>query len=109
MNTETTFEIYTFEPTGADQVKRVGQVCDLPYCKVIKIDLKENAVLSRHKSSEPITILCLAGNGQFRAGTDLGKRTQMKPGVLISLNAGIFHEIVAEPEISILVTKFKWN
>lgn len=75
--------------------------------RLIEIKLRENAVLTKHKAPEPITVLCLAGKGVFRAGENLEETLDLSAGVLLTLEAGIEHEVTAEPEIHILVTRFK--
>lgn len=74
---------------------------------MLEIDLANGGILSRHKSNEPISVLCINGQGSFRAGVDLEDSVELKPGSLISLDAGIEHEVVAEPELRLLITKFK--
>jgi quercetin dioxygenase-like cupin family protein len=64
-------------------------------------------MLSKHKVHEPITIFCLAGTGTFRAGRDLEHEQKLVAGTLITLEGGIEHEVIAEPEIHFLLTKFE--
>lgn len=75
--------------------------------RMVEVKLRDNAVLTKHKANEPITVFCLAGQGFFAAGEDLEERQNLQAGDLITLESGIFHEVVAEPEIHLLVTKFK--
>lgn len=75
--------------------------------RLVEVKLKENAVLKKHKAAEPITIFCVSGNGIFRAGKDLEETRSLKAGTLITLESEIEHEVIAEPEIYLLVTKFK--
>ncbi len=75
--------------------------------KLLEIRLQNGGVLSRHKADEPITVLCLSGQGVFSAGTDLDETLDMRPGTLITLEAGVLHQVAAKPAIQILVTKFK--
>lgn len=75
--------------------------------RLIEVKLRNGEVLAKHKAAEPITVLCLAGNGTFRAGADLSDEQALTAGTLITLEAGIEHEVVAEPAIDLLVTKFK--
>lgn len=73
----------------------------------MELKLHNNAVLSKHKTSEPITVFCLAGNRKFLAGEDLNEEQTLETGTLIKLNAEIEHGVIAEPELHFLVTKFK--
>ena len=75
--------------------------------RMVEIKLRDNAVLSKHKANEPIAVFCLSGQGFFAAGEDLEERQNLQAGDLITLESGIVHEVVAEPEIHLLVTKFK--
>lgn len=75
--------------------------------RLLEIKLTENAVLTKHTAPEPITVLCLAGKGTFRAGENLEEKLDLSAGVFLTLEAGIEHEVAAEPEIHILVTRFR--
>jgi quercetin dioxygenase-like cupin family protein len=74
---------------------------------LIEVRLQNGAVLSKHKAAEPITVFCVSGSGVFRAGSDLEDSQDMRAGTLITLEAGVEHEVAADPSIHILVTKFK--
>ncbi len=75
--------------------------------QIMEIKLRNNSVLSKHKASEPITVLCLAGKGKFLAGKDLSEEQILEAGTLITLDAEIEHGAIAEPELHLLLTKFK--
>ena len=68
--------------------------------------LQNGAVLSRHKADVPITVLCLSGNGIFTAGTDLEDSQDLRAGTLITLEAGIEHEVTAAPSLHFIITRF---
>ncbi|CAN5446520.1 hypothetical protein BH18ACI1_BH18ACI1_24740 [soil metagenome] len=55
----------------------------------------------------PIAVFCLAGSGTFRAGKDLEDEQKLEAGTLLTLEAEVEHEVVAEPEIHFLLTKFE--
>ena len=74
--------------------------------RLLEITLRDNAVLAKHRAVEPITILCLAGNGTLRAGHDLEDEQKLEAGTLLTLAAAVEHEVVAEPELRLLITKF---
>jgi quercetin dioxygenase-like cupin family protein len=74
--------------------------------QIMEIKLRHNAVLSKHKAAQPITIFCLAGKGKFLAGEDLGEELILETGTLITLDAETEHGAIAEPELHLLVTKF---
>lgn len=77
--------------------------------RLIEVKLGNNSVLSKHLAVEPITVLCLAGKGKFRAGENLEDELQLKAGTLLTLAPNIEHEVIAEPDIHLLVTKFTGN
>lgn len=87
--------------------KEVREVYNGARRRMVEVKLRENAVLTRHKASEPITVLCLSGKGVFTAGADLEDSLDLSAGVLLTLEGGIEHEVRAAPEIHLLVTKFK--
>jgi quercetin dioxygenase-like cupin family protein len=87
--------------------KEVRELFNGARARIIEIKLSENAVLTKHTAPEPITVLCLAGKGIFKAGEQLDEQTDLTAGVLLTLEAGILHEVAAEPAIHILVTRFK--
>lgn len=77
--------------------------------RLVEVKLKENGILKKHKAAEPITIFCVSGNGVFLAGKDLEEKQVLRSGTLITLEPEIEHEVIAEPEIHLLVTKFREN
>lgn len=93
---------------AADKTKdlAVTQLFEGDSRKIVEVRLQNGAVLTRHKADVPITVLCLAGSGTFTAGTDLEDSQDLRAGTLITLEAGIEHEVTASPSIHILVTKF---
>ncbi len=93
--------------SDSEKSKEVKKVFDGVRRQLISVILRNSDVLAKHKAAEPITVFCLAGSGTFRAGKDLKDEQKLEAGTLITLEAEIEHEVVAEPEIHLLVTKFK--
>ena len=93
--------------SGGGENKEVRKVFDGARRQIISVKLRGGEVLAKHKASEPITVFCLAGSGTFRAGKNLEDEQKLVAGTLITLEPEIEHEVVADPEIHILVTKFK--
>ena len=87
--------------------KDVKELFNGPFRKVIEVRLQNNSVLPRHKADVPITVFCLSGKGIFSAGSDLEDSLELRAGTLITLEAGVEHEVIADPSIHIIVTKFK--
>lgn len=101
------FDLGKIADSGQD--KEVEKIFDGARRQILTVTLRNGAVLSKHKATEPITVLCLAGKGKFSFGANLEEETELSAGVLLTLEAGIEHEAVAAPELKILVTKFKEN
>ena len=95
------------EIAKSEKSKIVKKVFDGARRQIMSVELHNNEMLSKHRANEPITVFCLAGNGTFRAGTDLEDEQKLVAGTLLTLEAEVEHEVVAEPDIHILVTKFK--
>lgn len=91
----------------SEKTKEVNGIFDGERRRIIEINLRGGEILAKHKANEPITVFCLAGNGTLRAGGDLTDERKLVAGTLITLESGVEHEVAAEPEISLLVTKFK--
>lgn len=99
-----TFEIGAITDS---EPKKLNEIFNGARRRLVEVTLKNNAVLTKHKAREPITVLCLAGKGKFRAGSDLEDEQELRAGTLITLEAEVEHEVIAEPELRLLVTKFK--
>lgn len=86
------------------------EVCELfngAFRRLVEVRLQNGAELAKHKANEPITVFCVSGSGMFRAGSDLEDSFVLRAGALITLEAGVEHEVVAEPALHLIVTKFK--
>ena len=94
-------------PVKAAKNKEVRELLNCERRRLIEIKLTENAILTRHRAPEPITVMCLAGSGVFKAGENLDEELDLSAGVLLTLEAGVLHEVAAGPDIHILVTRFK--
>ncbi len=87
--------------------KKLTQLFDGLGRRIVSVELAGGDLLSKHKTGEPISVLCLAGNGVFRAGEDLDEVQTLSPGTLITLEADIPHSVNAKTSMRLLVTKFK--
>jgi len=105
-NITETIQLAVNGPAPDSGDKNVKQLFTGPRRKLIEIFLRNGATLARHQAREPITVLCLSGSGTFRAGARLEDEQKLIPGTLVTLEAEIDHEVTAEPEVHILVTKF---
>ncbi|MFT3744889.1 MAG: hypothetical protein QM785_11435 [Pyrinomonadaceae bacterium] len=93
-----------------DDLKGERQLTELyngPFRRIVEVRLADGAVLSRHHAAEPITVFCVTGTGAFLAGSELEETQNLRAGTLITLEAGIEHEVRAESELRLIVSKFK--
>jgi quercetin dioxygenase-like cupin family protein len=95
------------EVSETEKPKDVKEIYNGARRRMIEVNLRNGEVLAKHKANEPITVFCLAGKGTFRAGKNLEDEQALTAGTLLTLEPEIEHEVVAEPEIRLLVTKFK--
>ena len=95
----------TIDRNGKD--REVTKIYDGTQRQIIEVILRNCEILPKHKAREPITVLCLAGKGRFLSGENLEEQIELSAGDLLTLDGGIEHEVIAEPELKILVTKFK--
>ncbi len=74
--------------------------------KIVQITLRQSAILKAHKAAEPITIQCVVGEGIL---LDVEKEVEfdLEPGVLVTVEPNVVHEIRAKPKVSILLSRFK--
>ena len=96
---------HTASESSNDRI--VQKLVDDEVKTILAITLKNGAILSKHKASEPITVLCFSGKGEFRAGDGMSESESLEPGTLIAVDANIEHEVRALPNTQIIVTKFK--
>lgn len=92
---------------SGEKSKEVKEIFNGTRRRMVSVELRGGSVLSKHKAVEPITVFCLAGSGTFRAGNNLEDEQKLVAGTLITLASGVEHEVAAEPDINLLVTKFK--
>jgi quercetin dioxygenase-like cupin family protein len=91
---------------GEEKDIAVQQLFSGPFRRLVEVRLRNGAVLSRHRADVPITVQCLSGTGTFSAGSELEESTALQMGSIVTLEAGIEHEVKADPHLHILVSKF---
>ena len=108
MNSITLLQNFELDKMSASvEPKKLNEIFNGAMRRIIEVKLYNNNSLSKHKTKEPITVFCLSGKGIFRAGKDLEDEQDLQAGTLITLEAEVEHEVSAEPELHLLVTKFK--
>ena len=99
-------QLQTTIRTGKDEKdKQVDALFDGPRRKLVQITLRNHTLLNAHKSDVPITIQCIAGSGTLTVG-DAAELVELTPGVLVTIDPNVSHEIRANPAVSILLTQF---
>lgn len=88
--------------------RQVDLLFEGPRRKLIQITLRNGCTLPRHTAPMPITIQGIAGHGTLLAG-DHPESIALGPGVLVTLEPNVPHEIQASPEVSFLLTQFTAN
>jgi len=91
--------------SGNQEDKQVRLLFSGPRRKLLQITLRNHAVLAAHKAAEPITIHCIAGSATLESPVP-GEQLVLAPGVLITIEPNVYHEIRATPAVSILLSKF---
>ncbi len=95
------------DESASESGLRAEPLFDGPFRTVLHIKMRAGAILKKHKAPVPITVLCLSGDGTFRAGADLEDSQELTAGTLITLEPDVEHEAVSGSGLHLLVTKFK--
>lgn len=95
--------LQTAIPAGKD--RQVDLLFEGPRRKLIQITLRNGAVLAKHTAPAPIAIQGLAGKGTLFVGHER-EEVALEPGVLVTLEPNVLHEIQASPAVSFLLTQF---
>jgi len=90
---------------GAGKDKQIEPLFHGPHRRVFQITLRNSAILDSHKAAAPITIQCIAGSGILNAA-DGSASIDLTPGILVTIEPNIAHEVKALPSVSILVSQF---
>lgn len=85
--------------------RQVELLFEGPRRKLMQITLRNGAALARHSVPVPITIQCVAGTGTLLAG-EPREIAALSPGVFVTIEPSVVHEIEAHPAVSILLTQF---
>jgi quercetin dioxygenase-like cupin family protein len=92
---------------GFEGDKQLTELYNGPFRRIVEVRLANESVLSRHHAAEPITVYCISGTGVFLAGEELTDSQALRSGTFITLEAGVPHEVRAEPALHLIVSKFK--
>lgn len=75
--------------------------------KIVRLILRNNKRLGFHKVEEPILIQHISGSGEVIIQTeDVEEIIELSPGKTLTIEAGVLHDVIAKPVISILLIRF---
>jgi quercetin dioxygenase-like cupin family protein len=104
MTAEEPMKAVTLEMTIAEgQDQQVAKLFENSWTKLWQITLRNGKTLAAHVAKEQVTIHCISGSGVLVVGEE---RIELKPGVIVPLEANISHAVESTPAVSILVTRF---
>jgi quercetin dioxygenase-like cupin family protein len=92
--------------TSDDKPLRVKKLSSDTVREFIEISIDTGAVLAGHRADVPIAIVGIRGEGTFSAGEDLSESITLAPGVLITLDENVLHQVEAGQDLSFLLIKF---
>jgi quercetin dioxygenase-like cupin family protein len=72
---------------------------------VANVTLRDNKSMGVHTEKNAFWVITTAGSGKLILG-DNEKTIELKPGVMVTVKPGIPHDVLADPNLSILVVKF---
>ena len=99
--------IKEFQGHDLEGDRRLTELYNGPFRRIVEVQLSKGSVLSRHHATEPITVFCISGTGTFLAGDELQESQAMRAGTFLTLEGGVIHEVRAEPDLHLIVSKFK--
>lgn len=73
--------------------------------KIAQINMRNGKSLGTHSADVPFLLYCVDGRGKLILGEDKTE-VSLNPGRMITVEAGVPHDVAAEPELSILVIRF---
>jgi quercetin dioxygenase-like cupin family protein len=98
-------EIKTEIDEGKD--KEVKVLFEGERIKFVQLTLRNGMSLKSHSAEEPSTIQCVAGNGELIIGQGENSETiRLHPGVFVTLDANVLHDVIAKSSVSILLIRF---
>lgn len=75
--------------------------------KIVQLTLRDGTNLRWHSVAEPITIQCIAGEGELQIKNEEKTDTlKLIPGTLVTLESLVDHDIVGKPSVSIVLIRF---
>jgi len=75
---------------------------------IVEVTLRDGNALGVHTENTPFMVYGIAGEGVLILG-DNEKSITLTPGVLVTVETGVAHDVIAKPNLSILVFKLVGN
>ncbi len=106
---ENDFEVFNYK-TKIEEGKTLEKNLLLKNEKnvIANVTLRENKAMGVHTEKNAFWVIATAGNGKLVLGKN-EKIIDLTPGIMVTVKPGIPHDVIAEPELSILVIKFLTN
>ena len=93
--------------TGEGKDKEVKVLFEGERRKIAQLTLRNGKKLESHSVEEPITIQCVAGNGEVIINDDdKTEPIELKPGTFITIESNVLHDVIAKPFVSIVLIRF---
>lgn len=73
--------------------------------KIAQLTLNDGKSLGSHTAAMPFMVYCVSGEGELILGEN-DKTVVLKPGSMVTVEADIPHDVVAKPDLSIVVIRF---
>ena len=106
--TQETYKILSVKSEiGEGKDKELNVLLESGQMKIAQLTLRNCTTLNVHKVDVPILIQCLAGEGELIINdNEKSESIKLISGITVSIEANIFHDVVASPAVSILLIKF---
>lgn len=93
--------------TGEGKDKEVKVLFEGERRKIAQLTLRNGKKLESHSVEEPITIQCVAGNGEvIIMDGDKTESIELKPGTFVTVECNVMHDVIGKPSVSILLIRF---
>lgn len=88
-----------------DEAIKKDILFDGPRRKIAQLTLNDGKSLGSHTVTMPFMVYCVTGEGELILGEN-EKSVKLKPGKMVTVEANIQHDVIAKPDISIVVIRF---
>jgi quercetin dioxygenase-like cupin family protein len=100
-------EIKIQDKIGDGKEKEVNMLFEGEKRIIAQLILRDGTNLRWHSVAEPITIQCIAGEGELQIKNEEKTDTlKLIPGTLVTLESLVDHDIVGKPSVSIVLVRF---